>query len=208
VQGNGTPVWTGSAKLTEKGTDASTCGNWTSTTGTAATVGATPGTDAGSWSNDSGQACSNAYTWVYCVEQEAIIRPRNHEIILVEISTRPGRLTAPGLCLSFGARETRMPIYEYACGACGHRFEEWQKMSDPPVTVCPKCKKKKVEKIISATTFTLKGGGWYSDLYGSAKPGTSSSSESSSSSSSSSDSSTKETKSSGKSGGKKAKAGA
>src|SRR6266850_173127 len=64
-----------------------------------------------------------------------------------------------------------MPIYEYACGACGHRFEEWQKMSDEPVRVCPKCKKKKVEKLISQTSFTLKGGGWYSDLYAGPKPG-------------------------------------
>jgi putative FmdB family regulatory protein len=64
-----------------------------------------------------------------------------------------------------------MPIYEYACGACGHRFEEWQKMSDKPVRVCPKCKAKKVEKLISQTSFTLKGGGWYSDLYAGPKPG-------------------------------------
>lgn len=66
-----------------------------------------------------------------------------------------------------------MPIYEYACGACGHQFEEWQKMSDPPVRTCPKCKKKKVEKLISHTSFTLKGGGWYSDLYAGPKPGAS-----------------------------------
>jgi putative FmdB family regulatory protein len=64
-----------------------------------------------------------------------------------------------------------MPIYEYACGACGHKFEEWQKMSDPPVRTCPQCKKKKVEKLISQTAFQLKGGGWYSDLYSSSKPG-------------------------------------
>jgi putative FmdB family regulatory protein len=63
-----------------------------------------------------------------------------------------------------------MPIYEYACAACGHKFEEWQKMSDPPVRTCPKCKKKKVEKLISQTAFQLKGGGWYSDLYSSSKP--------------------------------------
>lgn len=67
-----------------------------------------------------------------------------------------------------------MPIYEYACGACGHTFEEWQKMSDPPVKTCPKCKKKKVEKLISQTAFQLKGGGWYKDLYSSSKPGTAS----------------------------------
>src|SRR5262245_32127246 len=62
-----------------------------------------------------------------------------------------------------------MPVYEYECGACGHRFEEWQKMSDKPIRTCPKCKAKKVEKLISATSFQLKGGGWYSDLYSSKK---------------------------------------
>lgn len=91
-----------------------------------------------------------------------------------------------------------MPIYEYACAACGHQFEEWQKMSDKPIRTCPKCKAKKVEKMISATTFTLKGGGWYSDLYGSAKPGAKDSS-SSSSSSDSGGASKKESKSESKS---------
>ena len=64
-----------------------------------------------------------------------------------------------------------MPIYEYACAACGHEFEEWQKMSDAPVRSCPKCKKKKVERLISRTAFQLKGSGWYADLYSSTKPG-------------------------------------
>jgi putative FmdB family regulatory protein len=68
-----------------------------------------------------------------------------------------------------------MPIYEYECQSCGHRFEEWQKMSDKPVKVCPKCKARKVEKLISHTSFQLKGGGWYSDLYASQKPGSGSS---------------------------------
>ncbi len=77
-----------------------------------------------------------------------------------------------------------MPIYEYACGACGHRFEEWQKMSDKPVRTCPKCKAKKVEKLISQTSFTLKGGGWYSDLYAGPKPGAASKGDSSGGSSS------------------------
>jgi putative FmdB family regulatory protein len=71
-----------------------------------------------------------------------------------------------------------MPIYEYACGACGHRFEEWQKMSDKPIRTCPKCKAKKVEKLISQTSFTLKGGGWYSDLYAGPKPGATASKDS------------------------------
>ena len=60
--------------------------------------------------------------------------------------------------------------YEYACAACGHQFEEWQKMTDKPVRTCPKCKAKKVEKLISQTSFSLKGGGWYSDLYAGPKP--------------------------------------
>jgi putative FmdB family regulatory protein len=87
-----------------------------------------------------------------------------------------------------------MPIYEYACSACGHQFEEWQKMSDKPIKVCPKCKAKKVEKMISATTFTLKGGGWYSDLYSSSKKDSSSSSSSSDSSSSAKSESKSESK--------------
>jgi putative FmdB family regulatory protein len=114
-----------------------------------------------------------------------------------------------------------MPIYEYACGACGHRFEEWQKMSDKPVRTCPKCKAKKVEKLISHTSFALKGGGWYSDLYAGPKPGASKDSSSSSSggsstsssdSSSSKDSTTKSTtestKDSTKASGSKKKTGA
>lgn len=105
-----------------------------------------------------------------------------------------------------------MPIYEYECQACQHRFEEWQKMSDKPIKVCPKCKARKVEKLISQTSFQLKGGGWYSDLYASAKPGTSAStsgSESASSGSSGSGSaaSTKPAESKGKAkGGVKAAA--
>jgi len=82
-----------------------------------------------------------------------------------------------------------MPVYEYACQQCGHEFEEWQKMSDPAVSVCPKCKAKKVERLISRTSFQLKGGGWYGDLYASAKPGASSGGASSPSSSSDSSSS-------------------
>ena len=63
-----------------------------------------------------------------------------------------------------------MPIYEYECQACGHEFEKWQKISDKPIKVCPKCKARKVEKLISHTSFQLKGGGWGSDLYASQKP--------------------------------------
>ena len=54
-----------------------------------------------------------------------------------------------------------MPIYEYHCKACDHHFELMQKMSDLPPTKCPQCKRAKVEKLVSATTFQLKGTGWY-----------------------------------------------
>ena len=62
-----------------------------------------------------------------------------------------------------------MPIYEYACDKCGHEFEREQRMSDSPVKTCPKCKARKVTKLISRSSFVLKGGGWYADGYADAK---------------------------------------
>jgi len=56
-----------------------------------------------------------------------------------------------------------MPIYEYACAKCGE-FEISQSIKDAPLSRCPKCRSK-VSKLISATAFQLKGGGWYSDAY-------------------------------------------
>jgi putative FmdB family regulatory protein len=58
-----------------------------------------------------------------------------------------------------------MPTYEYLCKACEHEFEREQRISDPPVKTCPKCKAKQVKRLLSAPRFHLKGGGWYSDLY-------------------------------------------
>ena len=52
-----------------------------------------------------------------------------------------------------------MPIYEYHCSKCGD-FETMQKMSDKPLTQCPTCRRK-VTKLISSTSFQLKGSGWY-----------------------------------------------
>jgi len=54
-----------------------------------------------------------------------------------------------------------MPIYEYRCNKCGHEFEEWQKITDAPVSTCPSCKAQKVERLLSMSSFQLKGGGWY-----------------------------------------------
>ena len=76
-----------------------------------------------------------------------------------------------------------MPIYEYRCPDCGHEFEQLQRMSDDPIKVCPECGAEQVKKMISRSSFVLKGGGWYKDHYG-LKGGGSSSSGSSSSSSS------------------------
>jgi putative FmdB family regulatory protein len=60
-----------------------------------------------------------------------------------------------------------MPIYEYACEKCESEFEVEQRITDGPVKSCPRCKSKKVKRLISRTSFVLKGGGWYSDLYSS-----------------------------------------
>jgi putative FmdB family regulatory protein len=62
-----------------------------------------------------------------------------------------------------------MPLYEYECTACKRHTEKIQKFSDPEITVCPHCGGK-LELVISAPAFSLKGGGWYADGYGSAKP--------------------------------------
>ena len=53
-----------------------------------------------------------------------------------------------------------MPLREYQCDACGHRFEIIQKMSDPPIEKCPTCGGA-VHKLQSAPAFHLKGTGWY-----------------------------------------------
>ncbi len=54
-----------------------------------------------------------------------------------------------------------MPIYEYACRACGVETEIMHKISDPPVRKCPACGKLKLTKQVSAGGFRLTGGGWY-----------------------------------------------
>lgn len=62
-----------------------------------------------------------------------------------------------------------MPIYEYACEACGHAFEALQKVSDGPLKKCPECGKPRLKKLVSAPSFRLKGGGWYETDFKSGK---------------------------------------
>jgi putative FmdB family regulatory protein len=60
-----------------------------------------------------------------------------------------------------------MPIYEYACEKCETEFEVEQRITDDPIKSCPRCKSRKIKRLISRTSFVLKGSGWYSDLYSS-----------------------------------------
>jgi putative FmdB family regulatory protein len=53
-----------------------------------------------------------------------------------------------------------MPLYEYLCKKCGHRFERIQRFSDPMVKKCPECGGK-VEQMLSAPAVQFKGSGWY-----------------------------------------------
>jgi putative FmdB family regulatory protein len=73
-----------------------------------------------------------------------------------------------------------MPIYEYRCQSCGHQQEFLRKVSDAPLTTCPKCAKPSFSKMLSAAGFQLKGSGWYAtDFKGSgSKPAAKSGEES------------------------------
>ena len=62
-----------------------------------------------------------------------------------------------------------MPLYEYECTACHKRTEKIQKFSDPEITTCPHCGGH-IERVLSAPAVSFKGGGWYADGYGNAKP--------------------------------------
>jgi putative FmdB family regulatory protein len=90
-----------------------------------------------------------------------------------------------------------MPIYEYQCQKCG-TFEATQKITDKPLVKCPTCKNR-VKKLISNTSFQLKGTGWYvTDYARKGQNGDSKSEKSSKSSATSSSDSSKETKSESK----------
>src|SRR5260221_11192855 len=64
-----------------------------------------------------------------------------------------------------------MPIYEYECRSCGHQLEVFQKITEDDLKKCPNCGKDALGKLISATTFQLKGTGWYvTDIRDKGKP--------------------------------------
>ena len=54
-----------------------------------------------------------------------------------------------------------MPIYEYQCSSCDHKFEMIQKISSAPLEICPKCNSPSLKKLVSESAFKLKGSGWY-----------------------------------------------
>ena len=87
-----------------------------------------------------------------------------------------------------------MPLYEYECTQCHERTEKIQKFSDPEITICPHCSGH-LERVLSAPAVSFKGGGWYADGYGNAKPKSAESkpAESKSNGSSGSDTSTAST---------------
>jgi putative FmdB family regulatory protein len=62
-----------------------------------------------------------------------------------------------------------MPLYEYECTQCKLHTEKIQKFSDPEITQCPHCGGL-LERVVSAPAIAFKGGGWYADGYGNAKP--------------------------------------
>lgn len=54
-----------------------------------------------------------------------------------------------------------MPIYEFACGQCGHHFDHLQKLSDIDPVDCPQCGAARLHRCVSAPSFRLAGSGWY-----------------------------------------------
>jgi len=74
----------------------------------------------------------------------------------VPLTTSPQH---PNQYLFDGVRD--MPIYEYRCSACAAELEKLQKISDSPLVECPECGKPALVKLVSASSFRLKGSGWY-----------------------------------------------
>jgi putative FmdB family regulatory protein len=58
-----------------------------------------------------------------------------------------------------------VPVYVYRCFACGHEWEDWQKMDAPPIRFCPVCKRPYATRKPTAALVQLKGDGWAKDGY-------------------------------------------
>lgn len=86
-----------------------------------------------------------------------------------------------------------MPIYGYRCSNCGHQLETMQKVSDKPLTVCPKCQGK-LTKLVYPAGVIFKGSGFYSTDYKGSGKSASSNGSGSASESSGSDSAKTESK--------------
>jgi putative FmdB family regulatory protein len=101
-----------------------------------------------------------------------------------------------------------MPLYEYQCEKCGHRFEKIRKFSDRPIKKCPECGGA-VNQLISAPTVQFKGSGWYVTDYAnkSTSPSSSESSGDSKSGDSKKEEKDKKTETTGKEGSSKEGAG-
>jgi putative FmdB family regulatory protein len=82
-----------------------------------------------------------------------------------------------------------MPLYEYLCGSCGHKFERIQKFSDGPVKECPSCGGA-VEKLPSSPAIQFKGSGFYITDYAKSGAGKESSTKNPAADKSAGDSST------------------
>jgi putative FmdB family regulatory protein len=94
-----------------------------------------------------------------------------------------------------------MPIYEYRCESCGEVIEKIQKVSDAPLKDCPACGKPALKKLVSASSFRLKGSGWYeTDFKGKKKPAKDDGGDGAASGDSSADNSDKKGGDSGKKG--------
>lgn len=100
------------------------------------------------------------------------------------LTFRMSRSTRSAIIARCLSEASLMPIYEYRCSSCGHQQDFLQKLSDPPMTDCPECKKSTFSKQVTAAGFQLKGTGWYATDFknsGGSKPSTSDSKTSSSS---------------------------
>lgn len=58
-----------------------------------------------------------------------------------------------------------MPIYDYQCEACGHKFEEMQSFNDPLLVKCPACSKRKLRRLLGIPSLVFKGSGFYINDY-------------------------------------------